>query len=162
MKKPSRYQSILWDMDLKSIPTLISVPVVRAAGQPVHAAVNATSLNKNKKSNTRWCCFFLMEEVFIWYTQGPARVWTGASDPTGLSRQNIASVANHHLRVYISWMPAVFERLNIQPLKPEGIFNCRLSMLPFDLAQGGESFDFAQDRELANGWSNRFLLRSLN
>jgi len=63
MKRPSPYQSILWDMDLKSTPALISGPVVRAAEQQVHAAVSPTYLNKIKKGNTRWCCLFFMEEV---------------------------------------------------------------------------------------------------
>ena len=68
MKRPSPYQSILWDMDLKSTPALISAPVVRAAEQQVHAAVSPTYLNKIKKGNTRWCCLFFMEEVLTGLT----------------------------------------------------------------------------------------------
>jgi hypothetical protein len=84
MKRPSPYQSILWDMDLKSTPALISAPVVRAAKQQVHAVVSPTYLNKIKKGNTRWCCLFLwrkcsrinMTEVCMNLTQNHANETT--------------------------------------------------------------------------------------
>ena len=65
MKKPSRYQSILWDMDLKSIPALNSTRDrhVQAAAAPAAAVVDGSEVGNLKsvaiKGNTPWCCLFL-------------------------------------------------------------------------------------------------------
>jgi hypothetical protein len=64
MKKRSPFQSILWDMVLKSTPALILAPVVRAAEQQVHAAVRPRYLNKSQKRQHPLVLPFLMAAEF--------------------------------------------------------------------------------------------------
>jgi len=64
MKRPNRYQSISWVMDLKSTPVSISVAAVQAAEQRVHAAVSPNYLNiNNKKATPNGVAFFYEKNI---------------------------------------------------------------------------------------------------